>query len=179
MIPASLSLKVYKFQAVAIAVAAAFFIGALVGGIGTWRVLRWMDASAALKVERADSKAYVKEDTRQHDIGTRHTTQQRSLQQTFEAQDDDFANLVERHPDWADIDIGPDGLCRWNAWNEGKTPALAGCRAVGDLPGFIAEGEERPAAGSGTEPQGERAAVPPGMHSAEQPDRSGDAAPEN
>jgi hypothetical protein len=179
MIPASLSLKVYKFQAVAIAVAVAFFVGTFAGGVGTWRVMSWMDTKATLKHERAATKAYVAEDERQHDIGVRHSTRQRALQETFEAQDDDYTTLVERNPHWADVDIGPDGLCRWNAWNEGKTPALAGCRSVGDLPGFIAEGEERPIAGPGAEPQGERAAVPPGVHAAEQPDRSGDAAPEN
>lgn len=161
MIPASLSLKVYKFQAVAIAVAVAFFVGTFAGGVGTWRVLRWMDASAALKQERADTKTYVTEAERQHDIGARHATQQSELQQTFEAQDDDLATVVEQHPDWADVDIGADGLCRWNAWNEGKTPALAGCRAVGTLPGLIAPGEERPAAAPDGEPHGERAAVPP------------------
>ena len=161
MTPVSLSMRVYKLQAVALAVAVAFVLGGLISGIGTWRVLRWMDASAVLKQERALTKTYVAETERQHDIGTRHATRQRDLQQIFEAQNDDFATVVERHPDWADIDIGADGLCRWNAWNEGKEPALAGCRAIGPLPGLIAEREERPAAGLDGEPQAERADVPP------------------
>lgn len=160
MTPVSLSMRVYRLQAVALAVAVAFVLGGLISGLGTWRVLRWIDASATLKQEREQTQTYVAETERQHDIGTRHAARQSNLQATFEAQDDDFATVVERHPDWAAIDIGPDGLCRWNAWNEGKEPALAGCRAVGPLPGLITESEERPAAGLDGEPQGKRADVP-------------------
>lgn len=156
-----LPLRIYNLQTVAIAVAVAFLVGGAISGVGTWRVIRWMDANATLKVERAATQTYVDETDRQRDIGVRHAERQGALTRTFEAQDDDLATLVESNPDWRDIDIGDDGLCRWNAWNEGKTAALAGCRTVGALPGLIAEGEERTAAGSAGEPQAERAAVPP------------------
>lgn len=169
MIPASLSLKVYKFQAVAIAVAAAFLLGSALSGFGTWRVLRWMDASAALKVERVESADRVTEGDRQHDIGVRHATQRNQIETTFTEISDATDAAITARPDLRELDLGADVLCVWAAANAGRTTTEAGCRAQPAMPAAAATGEQQ-SSNAGKEPRTDSEVVPPGVRGPRGPD---------
>lgn len=142
MMPASLSLKVYKFQAVAIAVAAAFLLGGAISGLGTWRVLRWMDTSAALKVERRESAERVAEGERQHDVGVRHAMKRSAIDQTFSEISDATDAAITARPALRELDLGADVLCVWQAANAGRTTADAGCGTEPAMPAAAPAGEQ-------------------------------------
>jgi len=86
--------RVYALQAMVVAVAVAFLVGAAVGFASAWRIYGWKEAATDLVVERAASAKRSREETRQRDVGARHATKREVIERAFEeiedATDDSF-----------------------------------------------------------------------------------------
>lgn len=129
-----------------------------VGFVAGWQVHGWRTAKAELSATKADLRSVARETQRRRVIGAEHARAQREIEVFYDQLPDWWRTFVAERPALADAELGPDGLCIWNAWNAGPTGGDRPC--VADQGGAAAGGEERPLPGLGGQPPPGDEAVP-------------------
>lgn len=145
-------------------------VAALSLGFGAgWQVHGWRTAKVELRETQRDLRAVARENDRRRLIGIEHARAQRDIEVMYDQLPDWWRTFVAERPGLADVDIGPDSLCLWNAWNAGTAARHRAC-VTGARTGAAAGGEERSLRGSdGESPTGDEG-MPSRDHSAQRTD---------
>ena len=147
-------------------------VASLLGFGAGWKVHGWRVAKQELRATQAEIRVVERESVRRRAISVKHAEQQREIEEFYADLPEWWRRIVDERPGLRDVELGPVGLCLWNAANAGPAGGDRSCAAAEG--GTVATGGERPAAGSDQEPPAGGADLQRARDTAERADRHSD-----